>query len=899
MRRPIFGSLKRGAAVLAAALAALMPLAASPAATGWRANADDALLFDLQSGRYRIGNGIRGYQTDNGVCVDFADMVMALDLPVRIDKQLGRATGWIFDERRTLTVDRRQFTVQTANERFRIDESAIRDTPEGWCVAVTELSRWLGVTLTADQPNALLFIKASQKLPFELAAERKARAGSIRPVAQFDLKTLPTAIEPYKGWRTPSVDAVVAIGGLRDAGRSGSRIDASYELFASGEVATASVDARLSSDQQGVPANLRLRAYRSDPDGRLLGPLRATHVAAGDVNGFATPLVAQSTPGRGAIVTNRPIERPDAFAFTSFRGVLPAGWDAELYRNGQLLGFANDRSDGRYEFLDVPLLFGQNRFEIVLYGPQGQIRREERTVPVGIDSIPPQKTWYWAGVSQDNRDLVTLRDLDPGRSTGWRGAFGLERGIDTRTSVSALLQTLVIDDRRFSFAEAALRRSIGPALGEFSASVEAGGGYAVRGALLGEFGRTFVSAESILAGSGYRSERVDRLVTGIHTLSLDHNLALGPVILPVHVDGRYLTRANGNDVIEASARVSASVRAFTLTGQLDLQQQKAAFGPDPPAELDATLRLNGRLGGVRLRGETRYRLRPRAEFEAATLVGEWNGGERSSWRAELGYERDFDRGRAGLGYVRRFSAFAITASAEAATDGSVGGGLNLAFSLGPDPRGKGRIRVTSDKLAAQGQALARVFFDDNGDGVRQPGEPVQRDVQLAAGRVPIERLTGADGAVVIDNLLPFEPVLIGIDASSLPDPLVQPATPGTVVVPRPGVATAIDLPLTRAGEVEGILVRGGGGGIEGVDLELLDNNDRVIRVARSDFDGFFLFEKVPYGRYRVRVARLSADAIRVDPALVPMLTVNAANPVVRLGPVTARPASGIVTTAAK
>src|SRR3546814_10416771 len=68
--------------------------------------------------------------------------------------------------------------------------------------------------------------------------------------------------------------------------------------------------------------------------------------------------------------------RSDSFDKTSFRGDLPAGWDAELYRNGQLLAFATLNGDGRYEFLDVPLQYGTNRFEIVLYGSQGQIRRE-------------------------------------------------------------------------------------------------------------------------------------------------------------------------------------------------------------------------------------------------------------------------------------------------------------------------------------------------------------------------------------------------------------------------------------------------------------------------------------------------------------------------------------------
>src|SRR6202008_580176 len=126
--------------------------------------------------------------------------------------------------------------------------------------------------------------------------------------------------------------------------------------------------------------------------------------------------------------------------------------------------------------------------------------------------------------------------------------------------------------------------------------------------------------------------------------------------------------------------------------------------------------------------------------------------------------------------------------------------------------------------------------------VRQPGGPFEREVQLAAGQVAVERLTDAEGRVVIDGLQPFRPVLIGIDAGSLPDPMVQPATPGVVVTPRPGGAITVDLPLASAGEIHGTLVRGGGGALEGVDLELLDAQGRVARVTRTEFDGYFLFE---------------------------------------------------------
>ena len=52
----------------------------------WVPNEDDSWLFDLRSGQYRLGDGVRGYQTPQGICVDLADMVLALDLAVRVDR---------------------------------------------------------------------------------------------------------------------------------------------------------------------------------------------------------------------------------------------------------------------------------------------------------------------------------------------------------------------------------------------------------------------------------------------------------------------------------------------------------------------------------------------------------------------------------------------------------------------------------------------------------------------------------------------------------------------------------------------------------------------------------------------------------------------------------------------
>ncbi len=870
-------------------VSALLLFGAPVHASEWTANDDDSLLLDLRVGQLRVGNGVRGYQTDNGVCVDLSDIIMSFDLPVRLDKKSRRATGWLFEESRTFTLDRDDGAVQIMNKRSALSASDIRDVPEGWCVATQTLSRWLNVELKIDLSNALLVVVADRKLPFELAEERKARVSKIRPVSQFDLKSLPQANDPYRFWRTPSIDVVASVGGRKDS-LGNTQLDRRYEIYASGEVAHASFDARLASDERGVPESLRLRAYRTDPDANLFGPLKATQFAIGDVSTLPTSLGVQSTVGRGAFLTNRPIGRPDSFDRTTFRGELPDGWDAELYRNDQLIGYTQSRGNGRYEFVEVPLQYGQNRFEIVLYGPQGQIRRDVRMIPVGPDSIPPRETYYWASVQDAGRDLVNFGSDDFEHFFGWRGGVGVERGIDARTSVAASLFSAVYDRRRDTYLEGSVRRAIGPTLVELAAAANARGGYAMRGQLVGQLGETAISAESIWLHRKFRSERYDRDLRSEHSLSLDHSLKIGSKYVPVSLRGTYRQRLNGESAIEASGRISFNIKQINASTEIIWEQQKRAFGSDPPGRLDAIFRLSGRVGGLRLRGESRFALAGYdTGFRESKVTGEWRAGEKSDWRTELGYDATNRRGRLAFGHTRRFRNFALTGQVEAATDGAVAGSLSLAFSLGPNPGGGG-IRVSSEKLAAHGQAMAVVFQDSNGDGYRQADEPVEKEVEITAGLTGKGEPTDKTGRTIIGGLAPFVPVLIGIDASSLPDPFIQPANSGVVVTPRPGVPMTVELPLVAAGEVSGTLVRSGGRVAGGIEIELLDRNGRVVKTTKSEYDGYFLFERVPYGQYRLRLAAVTAAIIKAETTLNAQVELTKARGLVDIGTVEVRDA---------
>ncbi|QUL37288.1 collagen binding domain-containing protein [Erythrobacter sp. JK5] len=862
---------------------------------GWQANEDDFLFLQLVIENYKLTYDVRGYQTDRGVCLDLADVIQSLDLPVRIDKKSRRATGWLFSEDQTFTLDREQNTVQNVNTGRAPVARDIYDTPEGWCVDTAALSRWFGIDFRPDLYNAVVRLKTDRELPFIKAIERRSRAARLRAKPkQFDLTKFPNAEMEYRPWRTPSLD-VVAQAGYRTGNAIGGRDGGSgrLELYAAGEALGASYTARIATDDQLSPQTVRLRAYRNDPDGNLLGPLKATQVAAGDVETVAGRLTGQTAIGRGAFVSNRPLGQTSRFDTTTLRGTLPAGWDAELYRNGQLIGFQDDRGDGRYEFIDVELFYGRNDLEVVLYGPQGQIRRETSSVPVGFNQIEPGQTYYWAGVVQNQRDLFDLGNGIERAPQKWRWGVGVERGLDQRTSAAIGVQNLFFAGARRTYAEGSVARSFGRMQLELVGAHEFGAGSVAELNAAGRFGRLNFGANTLISFGNFTSEFVTQDLDYRAGFTVDTSLALGRFGLPIQAEAVHSKLKDESEVNEFLLTTSVNAGRAAFSAQLDHRERSAS--PTARASADTRLRLlaNARFKGLRVRGNAAFLLNGRQKgFDNATVRVDKDIDDVSDLQAEVEYTARQDEFRFAAGYTRRFDKFSLRSDAYVTSSGGIGANIQLAFSLGPDPVGGG-VRVTHSKLARSGQAAVTVFRDDDGNGVRDPGEELLKDVLVEAGLRRTDAITGENGRAIVDDLRPFRPVLVGVDESSLGDPFLAPAVKGIVLTPRPGVVAQIELPVSPTGEVEGMLLNPAGVEQPGVALELVDLRGNLVATTISEFDGFFLLQKVPYGEYRLRVAEAAANTLSVASDLTSArpggtLTVNRANDIVRLGPIKLR-----------
>jgi hypothetical protein len=410
--------------------------------------------------------------------------------------------------------------------------------------------------------------------------------------------------------------------------------------------------------------------------------------------------------------------------------------------------------------------------------------------------------------------------------------------------------------------------------------------------MLGRIGPVNVSAEALIA-KDFHLHGARRLGhVRDFRLALDAPLKLGRALLPAHAELRVEDRGKGTRQLDAAARLSMNLQRFNLASALRYRKQTSE-GRGGPAELTGELIGSGRIRDVRLRGLTSFDMAPGARFRSAELSAYWSASDNVDWHGDLVYDAPGKRGRARVGHIRRLDSMSVALTGEAATDGALAVGMNVSFSL--DPR-RG-LNLFRQPLAQGGSVRATVYRDLNDNGLRDPLEPLEKGALVTTGSRLSERTTDARGAVTLAGLTTYEAVTVGLDETSLADPMLVPKRPLQVVVPRPGVPADVEIGLVGGGDVEGAVVKSGGLGFEGLDLELVNAGGKVVSTVRTDFDGFFLFQRVAYGRYTVRVSEASAATAKVQRELGRSIEVTAGRAVVRLGTIPVRPAE-LVTAAA-
>jgi hypothetical protein len=875
-------------ALIAAGLlaAALLPQAAAAVESHWDQRPDDEVyVFGLRLDRYVLTDGFIIFYDGKEAYAPLGTLAELLEFPIAVDPERGTAQGWFLNDDRTFRLDLAQPVVEISGRALAVDLKSLERHPDDIYVSLAELERWFPVALELQFEALSIQVTALEPLPLQQRIAREERQRHLRRGSGEDDLDQVGPEERWFDW--PFVDTSIEVSGRHrpEETRARGRLTTTVAGIVGG--LDGEMTAVTDSDQE-VP-NFRLRLGRQSLDGGLLGPLDAREYALGDVTTPDLPLVAENTVGRGFEVSSYDLDRLEQTNRVTLRGELPVGWEVEVYRNGELIDFQTDTDvgNGRYEFSNLPTLAGLNEFRLVFYGPQGQTRELVESYFVTPDFAEPGRTDFRVAFNQRNQDLIDIDDSTPGQPDDGKNRFVLqvEHGLDETLSLGGGIASLSVDEQRRNYASVNLQGSILAALAQFDAAFSDNGGLALGGRLQTRTGSwSFFGEQSFF--ENFHSEETDNASVGGHLRSRTELRANGhlPDIgfghQPLSASVTHEVAEEGDWQTTAFGRVSAVVRPFNfaLSSTTRLRSER-------DTESDARLLVGTLLGDFRLRGEVGVGVAPELAFDQATLSADWRISEDFGARFGLRHysgDRELTSGTVGLNY--QFEHFAIGLNVDGDSEGQYNARLGLSFSFGRDP-GSGDIAVRARPFARNGAVSAQAFLDSDNDGVFDPDERPIEGVGFSGPRLPREARTDENGNSFIVGLEPYRATEIGLNEATLEDPFWASSRAPVRVVTRPGSATTLLFPVIETGEVDGTVLVGrpDGGALRpggGLRVYLRDLSGAVVAETETAYDGYYFFDRIPYGRYELALDPSQLSELGYAAVLPRSVNINAEEPFV-------------------
>lgn len=847
---------------------------------------DDELILQIETSKGEIADTLIAYGTRSGVYLPLGALTRFLDLGIVLSDEGHFASGWFLDEKRTLTIDLRQgaLTVQ-GQEKPLAKGDAVAFDGELY-IRAERFADLFPLKLSVDLRAQTIRIETLEPFPFEQRLDREEQREQLGSKPVDEPPRWPREETPWTALSFPLGDVE-----LRAA--SDNALDSRLEgdLRLAGDLAFMTAQAFASVTTRDGLVGARLELGRRDPDARLLGPLRATEFEIGDVSTTALPLGLRGTSGRGAFVTNTPLERASVFDLIDLRGELPNGYEVELYRNNVLIRSTRRSNNGQFEFLQVPVDYGLNVFRLVFFGPQGQRREEVRRISVGDGRLGEGEFHYSFGAAQNDVNLFGVQGpyFTPSQDYGaWRTTALLEYGLTSGLTLSVAGAWFDSDTGKRWMASSGMRTGIGDIAMKFDVGMQPHGKAAQIGigGILWGLGYSFNHAE-------YSGEFVDEIhafsdefLKRATDLNFNSTFTLGggqdPFVIPVSGRFRHVEYADRRTTTDAALRASARVENFLVSNTLDFSRV-AKPGLYSGSQLLGSFDLSTLSGSrTNYRGSISYELVPRPKLIAASAEVDHAVDERTLVRGGISQALQGKETQFSLSGIREFGRFTLAFDGSyGVKEGSYSAVLRLGFSFGRNPL-TGSLFLYKPGLAASGAVAIRAYRDVNGDRHYGAGDELLPDVEFGAGS-QYEK-TDAQGMAFLGNLGDGTRTSFQIDDTTLPDIALAPASKGIEIVPRPGRIHVTDFAIQELSEIEGTARFAGNGsqrGVSGLALQLTDANSKVVAATRTESDGFFLFEQVLPGKYTIAIDPGQAARLRIRVTEQESLTVEPGGSVLR------------------
>lgn len=823
-------------------------------------SADNLLLLDVQINKTVVRSSMIGYGSNGSYMLPLGEVCKALDLAIDVAPNRERATGWFISENRKFSLDLKNGTIEIEGRTSPLIPGTIEADQDDIFVDSKTLGQWFPAEFKVDFSKLSVHVETREKFPIQERIAREELRSRLDGRGDLPKPRLPYAESDYELFSVPFVDVSNYNSLLKRDGKSA--FETMNTIRAKGDLGFMSSDLFISGDQDDPLANVTFTLERYDPKGNLLGPLHATLFSLGDITTTQLPFI-DSGLGQGVSLSNKDLAYSSEFDTTRFDGDLPPGWEIEIYRNNTLVAGGFIGSSGHYSFDNIPLYFGENKFEIISYGPQGQKTVEEKIINVGAEMLQKGKSRYEASLSaqdtitgQDTKTIETGNDYRGKTSDTARVAATYEYGLSKNMSLSGGVASLEIDKLRRNYVDAGIQGSYFGMFGAVDIVQDDTGGSATELLLQSSLGPMQVRAKQDFFADFSTPDlySLDNPAKSNSDISLSGSpLKIGP--LPsISYSGSFQNteREKSRETSlsgQLSTRVNDTYIANTIVSRYD-----STLGQ--PASIDGNVNLSKWLGPFSLRGNVQYDIKPEHGITQYDVTAGYNLSPGLIVQADLSKTVDIDPQTVGsLSLNWTTDSMIISPKISYDSDNNLSAFLALNFSLGQEPR-TGKIHVSPNSQADTGSVSAMVFHDKNnnqifdGDDERLPG------VDVKATQLRKSEQTDENGIAYLDRLTKFQETDVEIDPNTLEDPYWVPTFQGNSINLRPGEVRNFEFPVVTSGEIDGTVIKDEKGAatrpLANQELFLVDKNGKEIQRTRSEYDGFYLFEKILPGEYMVQ-----------------------------------------------
>lgn len=839
------------ACLLAVAMCAAMPGTAhaqAPVDANAAAEGELRIVEVRLRDRTRLALDIFAWQRGEVLYLPADAAFAAMGFAVTVEPS-GRASGWFLRENQEFDLDPEVARVKVAGRSYDLgpDDYAVFDGQPH--VSLAALDRWFSLrTRFVSDRQVVLFDP-----PYLLPDEERSRRASTRTGVGRDSSAMDTTgfIDVPAHWRLIGWPHLTAnISASHDDSAKSSWAGAA-QILAIGDMLFMTGRLAVSASSQGY-STARLTLGRRDASGGLLGPLGATYFEFGDVASDGLSLISRNGAGLGVRVGRAPVTRANDFDATDIVGDATPGWQAELYRDAELLGFQEIGNDGRYVFPQVPLRFGKNRFRIQLFGPSGERETIERTFDIADTLIEPGSLRYSLALFDGGRSLFGKREeaefmldgegdrLQDGLYAEASVGYGLSGGVSL-TGFAAMRDRRRGPTRSWYGSQAALR--MGRILVSGQAALQDDGALAWNAGVLTGIGPFSIALDREQYDTGFDSEESrfgsDGGIASRTEASVDARLpGWGLALAATEVRQHDGTRDRN-----AQVRLSTTLLGLSATHRLSWRDVRRP-GDMREERIEGGATLSGNLGEIRLRGGLDYDISPHARVRRtrAEIAYRLN-----NWYLQGSFDREFTQkaGQWRFGINRDWKGVRLGLEGrydDRKKDTRVMATLSFALDRGPD----GRPRFGRAARSDRGQMIVQGFHDADGNGLRDDGE---RAIDLRFVTDPRGRSPDARG--LVEDLPADRVILLAPDLASNPDPFLVPLHPGYRFVARSGATARIDVPLVDSADAEIVLLDASGNPVAGIVAELAPCSGGTPVQTRTAHDGLAYFRQLLPGCYRL------------------------------------------------